>query len=129
MNWLRNFMAGRYGVDQLSLAMLVAYVLMSLVASMADFQIFNVVALLLLVICWFRMMSRNTWKRSAENQKFLTMTAPVRGWFGRVMTRLKDRNHRYFQCSGCRTTLRVPRGRGKIEITCPHCGRRVVKKS
>lgn len=40
-----------------------------------------------------------------------------------------DKDHRIFRCPNCDQRVRVPRGRGKIEITCPRCSHRFVKRS
>ena len=66
----------------------------------------------------FRVFSRNTYARYEENRKFL-----------RFFDQLKDRTHRYFSCPKCRQTVRVPRGKGKIAITCPRCKERFIKKT
>ena len=66
----------------------------------------------------FRSLSRNTYKRYQENRKFL-----------QFFNRLKDRQNRYFDCPKCRQVVRVPRGKGKIAITCPRCKEKFVKKT
>ena len=72
----------------------------------------------LMAIVIFRMLSRNTYKRYQENRKYLTL-----------VERLKDREHRYFDCPRCRQPVRVPRGKGKIAITCPKCREKFIKKT
>ena len=72
----------------------------------------------LLTISLVRCFSRNTYKRYQENRKFLQLTG-----------RMKDREHRYFDCPKCRQMVRVPRGKGKISITCPRCREKFVKKT
>ena len=66
----------------------------------------------------FRTFSRNTYRRYQENRKFLMLLA-----------RIKDRKHRYFTCPRCRQPVRVPRGKGKIAITCPKCKEKFIKKT
>ena len=66
----------------------------------------------------FRSLSRNTYRRYQENRKYL-----------QIFDRLKDKNHRYFECPKCRQLVRVPRGKGKIAITCPKCREKFVKKT
>jgi hypothetical protein len=73
---------------------------------------------ILMIWAIFRMLSRNTYKRYQENRKFLQFTG-----------RMKDREHRYFDCPKCRQMVRVPRGKGKISITCPRCREKFVKKT
>ena len=79
---------------------------------------FNTVAYVPLIWSLFRMYSRNIEARRRENAAFQ-----------RVLTQLKDRDHRYYHCPKCRQTVRVPRGRGKINIRCPKCGEQFIKKT
>ena len=119
---LRSFMAGRYGTDRLNMVILCAGLAASLLSAMIPVQPMNLIfwalsyGLMIWAIC--RTLSRNTYRRYQENRKFL-----------QIFDRLKDRQHRYFDCPKCRQTVRVPRGKGKIAITCPRCREKFVKKS
>ena len=120
--WLRNFMAGRYGTDRLNMVILCAGLVASLLSMILSIAPLNLIlwALSYGLMIWaiFRSLSRNTYKRYQENRKFL-----------QFYDRLKDRNNRYFNCPKCRQTVRVPRGKGKISITCPRCREKFIKKS
>lgn len=126
MNWLRNFMAGRYGVDQLQWTLLGAYLVLSLLLPGSWWRF---LALIPLVLFWIRFLSRDIYKRSAENRIFMQKAEPVVLFFKRWNNRLKDRDHRYYTCPRCKQILRVPRGRGKISITCPGCRTTITKKT
>ena len=119
---VRHFMAGRYGMDKLNMAILWAGVICSLLSAMIRVQPVNLIFWLLsyglMILSIFRILSRNTYKRYRENRKFL-----------QIFDRLKDRQHRYFACPKCRQTVRVPRGKGKIAITCPRCREKFIKKT
>lgn len=128
---LRRFMYGRYGSDQLNMAILIAAVLLSLLNSiltmfLRDSQVYgsivapilSLVVYGLLIYSFFRMLSRNIYKRQRENRRFTQL------W-----SRMKDRNNRYFRCPNCKQTVRVPRGRGKICIRCPKCGEKFTRKT
>ena len=119
---LRNFMSGRYGTDRLNMAILCAGLVASLLSVWIKVVPFNLIfwALSYGLMIWAiaRSLSRNTYKRYQENRKFL-----------QVFDRLKDREHRYFDCPKCRQMVRVPRGKGKIAITCPRCREKFVKKT
>ena len=119
---LRNFMAGRYGTDRLNMVILSVGLVASLLSVMIKFAPVNLVLFVLSygMMFWaiFRTLSRNTYKRYQENRKFLQLTG-----------RLKDREHKYFDCPKCRQMVRVPRGKGKISITCPRCREKFVKKT
>ena len=129
MDFFRRFMAGRYGSDPLNNALLILGIVLIIVARILGWAWMNVFILALLCLCYFRMFSRNIYKRSAENQKFLAWFTPIqRKLAGRKM-QMQDKAHRYYKCPSCGRTLRVPRGRGRIEITCPHCKRKFTKKT
>lgn len=126
LNWLRNFMAGRYGVDHLQWALLGVYLVLSLLLPSGWWRF---LALIPLVLFWIRFLSRDIYKRSAENRVFMQKAEPVIRLFSRWNSRLKDRDHRYYTCPRCKQVLRVPRGRGKITITCPNCHTSITKKT
>ena len=119
---LARFMSGRYGTDRLNMVILCAGLVASLLSVWVKIVPFNLIfwALSYGLMIWAiaRTLSRNTYKRYQENRKFL-----------QVMDRLKDRQHRYFDCPKCRQMVRVPRGKGKIAITCPRCREKFVKKT
>ena len=118
----RNFMAGRYGTDRLNMVILSVGLVASLLSVLIKFAPVNLVLFFLSygMMFWaiFRTLSRNTYKRYQENRKFLQLVG-----------RAKDREHRYFDCLKCRQMVRVPRGKGKISITCPRCREKFVKKT
>ena len=128
--WFRRVMAGRYGGDQLMIGSVVLYMLLSVVAQLTRFYPLMLLAYVLLAWCIFRIFSRNISRRYQENQFFLKYWNRVRDWFSGVKRRVQDqKTHRYYKCPNCSNTLRVPRGRGKIQITCPVCGKQFVKKT
>lgn len=130
MNWFQRVMAGRYGVDQLTIAVMVVYIILILVAQFTGVFWLSYIALVLLVFCFFRMFSRQTAKRYQENMQFLKLWNPIKSWFRFQKTRLKDsKTHRYYKCPNCSASLRVPKGKGKICITCPKCGKEFIKKT
>ena len=122
MAGFRTFMTGRYGTDKLGLTTLCAALVMSLLGSFIPLAPVKLVLTLayygLMFWTLFRMFSRNTYARYEENRKFL-----------RFFDQIKDREHRYFNCPKCRQTVRVPRGKGKIAITCPKCREKFIKKT
>ena len=116
------FMTGRYGTDKLNMALL-GVGLVLCVATMINpiplvDLVLTVVSYGLMIWVIFRMLSRNTYKRYQENRKYL-----------RFLERLKDKEHRYFDCPRCRQPVRVPKGKGKIAITCPKCKEKFIKKT
>ena len=119
---LRRFMEGRYGNDKLNNAILgvaVFFVILALfIRNPLIDLIVHGIAYVLMFWVIFRSLSRNTYKRYQENRRYLQ-------FFGRM----KDRDHRYFDCPKCRQMVRVPRGKGRIAISCPRCQEKFVRKS
>ena len=130
MDFLRRFMAGRYGSDQLNNALLLLGLVLIVVEWISRWRWVSLFVLALLILCYFRMFSRNIQARYAENQWFLRRWGPVSNRLRNMLARFRDRKtHRYFKCPQCKQRLRVPRGRGKINITCPHCHHQFIRKS
>lgn len=125
-NFIQRLMYGRYGTDQLNLFLLVVFFLLWLAQAFVRNQIaaavLSWVSLLLAAAMIFRIMSRNYSRRRAENDAFLKVFGPVIHWFKRKRNQARDKDHVYFKCPTCSQTLRVPRGKGKISITCRNCG-------
>lgn len=124
-NWLEKlnramarFMAGRYGMDKLNSVLLWTSVILVFVAMFLPWVMLRLglTVLSYLIMGWavYRTFSRQTYKRYQENCRFL---------------RLMDRKHRYFDCPRCHQTIRVPRGKGKIAITCPKCREKFIKRT
>jgi hypothetical protein len=130
MDWFRRAMMGRYGTDQLSIGLLILYAVLSLVARSANWYVLGFISFVPLILCFYRMLSRNISRRYQENVQFLKWWNPVRLWFSNAVNRIKDqKTHRYYKCPKCSSTLRVPRGKGKISITCPVCKTQFIKKT
>ena len=119
---MRGFMAGRYGTDKLNTAILgagvVACIISMFVKNPAVDLALTVISYSFMFWALFRTFSRNTYKRYQENRKYL-----------QFLDRIKDRQHRYYNCPRCRQVVRVPRGKGKIAITCPRCKEKFIKKT
>jgi len=127
---LRNFMIGRYGPDQLGAALLIAAIVFGFIGSITRLGVFNVLSYAFLIFDLYRMFSKNILKRRAENDRFIRFWSPLKQKLSARIRRLKARkDSRFFKCPGCKNVLRVPKGRGKIQITCPKCGERFIKKT
>ena len=131
---LARFMYGRSGNDQLNLALLIVYVAVLFLQALlgriyAARVILEIVALVLAALVIFRAFSKNLTKRRAENARFLNWWYPVKSRISGAQQRRRDKDHKYFTCKSCKTVCRVPAGKGKIEITCPKCGGKIIGKS
>lgn len=126
---LQRFMWGRYGTDRLNQVLLICAFL-SLLISFLGGWIFYLLATVLMGYAYFRMFSRNVNKRSLENQKYLKQEMKVRGFFGKMKRDMAQRKeYHIYKCPGCGQKLRVPRGKGRIAISCRKCGNEFIKKS
>lgn len=129
-NSLYRFMAGRYGTDSLNNFLLFAAIAVMLINMLTLRSPFvNLLADALIFLSLFRTLSRNIWKRQKENLKYMELTRPVRSRFSLIKKNASDKEHKYFSCPHCHQTVRVPRGHGKIEITCPRCKSTFERKS
>jgi ribosomal protein S27E len=128
-NAIQRFMYGRYGHDQLNLFLLGLYLVLYLISALARITVLSWVSAVLLIFVLFRMLSRNFDRRHRENAQFMKLAGPVIQWFRLQRTIRRDREHRYFKCPSCGQQLRVPRGKGKITVTCRGCGASFQEKS
>lgn len=129
-NKMMQFMQGRYGADQMGQMLSAVSMVFLIISLFSRNQGWFLLALIGIVYNYFRMFSKNISKRYAENQKYLTMTAGIRRKIASWKSQLAQRKiYHIYRCPGCKQKIRVPRGRGKIEIRCPKCNTRFVKKS
>ena len=128
-NALQRFMHGRYGNDQLNIFLVVLYLILYLVYALTSFAPIYWVATVLIFWALFRLFSRNLAKRREENQKFLRKADPFLRWYRLHRTMMRDKEHRYFKCPNCGQHLRVPRGKGKITVSCRGCGASFQEKN
>ena len=127
---LTRFMSGRYGADQLGMTMLWTSLIMSIIGSFSKMALLTLLADALLIWMFFRMLSKNRYKRQHENQVYLQKTYKMRQGMTEWMNRVKNsKKYRYFTCPQCKKRLRVPRGVGSITITCKGCGNKFDKKA
>lgn len=130
---IARFMAGRNGNDQLNLFLLVVDMLLLLLATIFSGSIGRALyplVFILLVLIYFRMLSRNLYRRSEENGKYMRL----RYRFEAQMRLYKEswvqrKDYKFFTCPSCRAKLRVPRHKGKVKILCRKCGTSFFGKS
>ncbi len=130
--WFQRFMSGRYGVDPFSQFLSTAALILVILGLFlpGPLRLLGWLGWAALIYSYYRIFSRNIPKRAAENRWFLAQRYAVQQRFASARTRFAQRKvYRYFRCPRCRQQLRVPRGRGRISITCPKCGTSFIKKS
>ncbi len=132
-NWINRIMDGRYGTDQLSRAInivVLVLVVLSLLGNATLLAYLWYPALALLIFSYYRMLSRNVYRRQQENEWYLQRSAGMRRGFRNRREQFRQRqDYKFFSCPQCSTTVRVPKGKGTINITCPKCHEHFTRKS
>ncbi len=130
MNKLYRFFSGRYGNDQLSCAILFFALFCNLIFRFTAMALFGLLGMGLTGLVVFRMFSRNISKRREENRRFMCLWTDfrrsIKDWRVR---KSQSKEYKFYNCPECKNVLRVPRGKGKIHITCPRCGQRFEGKT
>ena len=130
MNWFYRVMYGRNGFDNMNMALIIAALLVSLMATVFGLEFISGISWGLTLYVLYRAFSKNLNRRRAENAKFLSFSVKIKKSLNRTKNRAKDiKTHRHFKCVKCGVEMRVPRGKGKIVITCPVCSNQMKAKT
>ncbi len=129
-----QFMQGRYGVDQLSNFLIGLAVFVALLGMFVRIPALSIICWVLIILGYVRIFSKNVSKRYAENQKFLNKTFGIRNWFAKLKYRMKYGKQTadpfyIYKCKKCGQKIRIPKGKGKIMVTCPKCKNQFKKYS
>lgn len=122
-------MNGRYGGDHLGRFLSFAALILLIINIFVHSLILLIIAGILIGINFFRMFSRDIYRRSEENRKYLNLVYKIKHWFSSMGKQAGDKDHAYFRCPKCRKKLRVPKGKGTISIHCPQCGMDFIKRT
>lgn len=124
-----RFMRGRYGSDNLN-RFLVVVTLVLWALSLVIGTSFYIVGIVGLFVIYFRMLSRNIYRRAEENRIYLMYENRVKSYWRRRKAEWRQRKtHHIYKCPSCKQKIRIPRGKGRIEISCPKCRHTFIKKS
>lgn len=124
-NLITKFMYGRYGIDNLSKFIMILWFSTAVINIFFKNNIIYIVSLVPAFLFFFRVLSRNTVKRSAENAKYQAIADKVSAWIKFRWLILREiRTHRYIKCTGCHAVLRLPRKTGTHTAVCPKCKNR-----
>lgn len=131
---LQRFMIGRYGTDELSIFLLRLAVVIILLSCIPKLAIINPLGWVIAGIAVYRSCSKKITARSRERDWYLAKTSKVAPKISSKINLYKRiwnerATHRYFRCPNCKTMVRVPRGKGRIEITCTKCRSKMIRKS
>lgn len=127
---IARFMVGRYGNDQLNRTMLVSSILLLLLSRFTLTYVFYILSLVLLILCYLRMFSKDYQARYKENLVYTSQINKIKYQFSKIKYRQQTgKTHHIYSCPQCKQKIRVPKGKGKIMIRCPKCGTEFAKKS
>ena len=127
---LQQFMAGRYGSDRFSLFLNIVGLIFAFLGNFKSLRFFYFVGLGIIIYGLYRAMSKNFEARRKELNWYLRVSEKPRAEIKLLGNKIRDRKtHKYFKCKSCKTVLRVPKGRGKIEVTCPKCKMKEITKT
>lgn len=130
---LARFLYGRNGNDQLNYFIMVVTLVLIILASIIGGTVGTVIYVLVLALLgltYFRMFSKNTYRRSEENGKYIRLRYNVLAWLRLHYERwIQRKDYKFFTCPGCKASLRVPKGKGKIKIVCRQCGNTFTGKT
>lgn len=127
---LQQFMAGRYGSDRFSLFINVVGLIFAFLGNFKSLRFFYFIGLGIIIYGLYRAMSKNFEARRKELNWYLRVSEKPRAEIKLLGNKIRDRKtHKYFKCKSCKTVLRVPKGRGKIEVTCPKCKMKEITKT
>ena len=128
--WFRQFMVGRRGPDALAAAAVTLALVLSLVNMFAKASWISLVGGALVVYAVWRMLSRDVATRAREDDAFMRRIAPLRRFASNPKAAVAEaRQYRHATCPSCGQGVRVPRGKGKLRVTCPRCGTRFEVRS
>ncbi len=127
---ISRWMQGRYGSDELNMALFVVFLVFWVISLLTKKSIFYTIGSLFLIYSLYRSFSRDHMKRSAERLWYLKLVDKIKRFPKQLKQRWDQRNtHKFFRCKQCGVTIRVPKGKGQIEITCPKCGYKFIDRS
>lgn len=130
MDWVKKFMMGRYGGDQFSIFLIIISMVLTLLYYLTGSSLVFLLSYIPILAALYRMFSKDIQKRSLENYKFAAQIRTLNLKIKKIQERIKaSKTHKYFKCANCKTSLRVPKGKGKILVTCPKCKTEVRKKT
>ncbi len=128
-NWFYRFMAGRYGMDKLNIALIGVWIAFGVINLFFHSIILYSVGLLFAAVCLVRVLSRNVTQRSHENAVFEKFFGRFSGFWKLQSLKIKQfKTHRFFKCPYCRATIRIPKRRGEFTVRCTRCGKEFRKK-
>jgi len=117
-----RFFSGRNGSDALAFAFIALYFVVCVINVFVSSIVLTIFGWLLLFYAWFRVLSKNVYKRRMENEKFRRLLFKFTNFFKIKLRAFKERKiYAYRKCPSCKSTLRLPKKKGKHGTRCPRC--------
>lgn len=135
--WIQNIMQQANPIDQLSRFLLKAGGIIGVIGILLRHNPILWLGFGLIIWMYVRTFSKDRNKYYKQNQQFLAQKSRITGFFNRNKQKVEkkkkraqqNKTHRFYNCPECKQQVRIPKGRGKVAITCPSCGTKFVKKS
>ena len=126
---IARFMYGRYGNDRLNNFILMVVAVLMVTNVFVNSLVLYALYMILWVVSFWRMLSRNVQKRRAENERFLRIWNPIKNDLKLIKNKRRDRKtHVYKKCPKCKAVLRLPKQKGRHTVKCPKCAERFEVK-
>lgn len=129
-NFNRNLKSGKLTIDELSLCLIFLSVVIVVLILLLRLPRFSFLAWIPLLISYWRTLSKNRMQRAKENQVFIKRYYPLKSAIHNAYRRLMaKKEHHYFSCNKCSSSLRIPKRTGHIKVTCPKCNYSFIKRT
>ena len=124
-----KYMNGRYGIDELYRFLLIVCLIIIILNMFINSEILRLLELIIFVYAIYRVLSKDRYKRSKENKKYLEVKDKIVSYFDYIKRKYRDRNtHMYKKCPRCKQKIRLPLKKGKHIVRCPKCRERFEVK-
>lgn len=132
-NFLYKFMSGRNGTDDLARYCIFDSLIVLIISCFFKGYPKTIlwwIAVIILGYSYFRVFSRNLNKRYQENTAFVIKKNKLLGKLRNKKEMFAQRKqYCFYKCPNCGIMNRVPKGKGKIQITCPKCNTKFIKET
>lgn len=135
--WIQNIIRQTNGIDDLSKFLLKTGAIIGLAGFLFSNPFITWIGFIIIVLIYARTFMKDKQKFHQQNRKYHAFRNRIINYFNGqrniVDQKQKQFNqrktHRFYACPNCKQKVRVPKGKGKIAITCPACSERFVKKT
>ena len=119
-----------YGADSLNRFLLIISLLFMVINLFTRLLTVWCIAVAFYIYYLFRFFSKNYTARRKELAVYNGIKWRIKQKWSVFRRKWSERRtHKYFKCRRCSATLRVPKGKGSITVTCPKCREKMDKKT